>query len=93
MRSTLRGGKPPFANTKTVTDYSVPVPAEPGFGELPTSDVLKYFLSDGSWIAIRPSGTEPKIKIYYSIKGKDHGAAEKKLEEIRSILKATLNLN
>lgn len=93
MMKTLRGGKPPFANTKTVTDYSVPVPAEPGFGELPTSDVLKYFLSDGSWIAIRPSGTELKIKIYYSIKGKDHGVAEKKLEEMRSILKSTLNLN
>lgn len=33
------------------------------------SNVLKYFLEDGSWIAVRPSGTEPKIKIYYCIKG------------------------
>ncbi len=33
------------------------------------SDVLKYFLADGSWIAVRPSGTEPKCKIYYCIKG------------------------
>lgn len=33
------------------------------------SDVLKYFLSDGSWIAIRPSGTEPKCKFYYCVKG------------------------
>ncbi len=33
------------------------------------SDVLKYYLSDGSWIAIRPSGTEPKCKFYYCIKG------------------------
>lgn len=33
------------------------------------SDVLKYFLEDGSWIAVRPSGTEPKCKFYYCIKG------------------------
>lgn len=35
-----------------------------------TSDVLKYYLADGSWIAIRPSGTEPKCKFYYCVKGK-----------------------
>lgn len=35
------------------------------------SDVLKYYLADGSWIAIRPSGTEPKCKFYYCIKSKD----------------------
>ena len=34
-----------------------------------SSDVLKYYLEDGSWIAIRPSGTEPKCKFYYCIKG------------------------
>lgn len=34
------------------------------------SDVLKYYLADGSWIAIRPSGTEPKCKFYYCVKGK-----------------------
>ena len=33
------------------------------------SDVLKYYLEDGSWIAIRPSGTEPKCKFYYCIRG------------------------
>ena len=33
------------------------------------SDVLKYYLADGSWIAIRPSGTEPKCKFYYCVKG------------------------
>ena len=36
---------------------------------LPQADVIKYFLADGSWIAIRPSGTEPKCKIYYCIAG------------------------
>ena len=33
------------------------------------SDVLKYYLEDGSWIAIRPSGTEPKCKFYYCVRG------------------------
>ena len=92
MMKDLRGGKPPFEDTKTVTDYSVPVPAEPGFGGLPTSNVLKYTLEGGSWIAIRPSGTEPKIKIYYSIRDEDRAAAEEKLEKIRGTVKKTLGL-
>jgi phosphoglucomutase len=37
--------------------------------EQPTSDVLKYYLEDGSWFAVRPSGTEPKIKFYCSVQG------------------------
>lgn len=45
--------------------------AEPGFGKLPASDALKYIMADGSWIAVRPSGTEPEIKIYYSIRDAD----------------------
>ncbi|MEA5026945.1 MAG: phospho-sugar mutase [Erysipelotrichaceae bacterium] len=43
---------------------------------LPQADVLKYFLADGCWIAVRPSGTEPKCKIYYCICG--NNAAELK---------------
>lgn len=42
------------------------------------SDVLKYYLADGSWIAIRPSGTEPKCKFYYCVKGKDIADAHEK---------------
>ena len=42
------------------------------------SDVLKYFLEDGSWIAVRPSGTEPKCKFYYCIKGADQKDVEAK---------------
>ncbi len=42
------------------------------------SDVLKYFLADGSWIAVRPSGTEPKCKFYYCVKGTDHADAKAK---------------
>ena len=43
------------------------------------ADVLKYILEDGSWIAIRPSGTEPKCKLYYSIEASTKEAAEAKL--------------
>ena len=92
MMKNLRSGESPFEKTKTVTDYSIPVPAEPGFGELPTSNVLKYTLEGGSWVAIRPSGTEPKIKIYYSIRDEDRAAAERKLEEIRITVKKKLGL-
>lgn len=81
-----------FENTVQVVDYSKPVEAEPGFGTLPTSNVLKYILEDGSWIAIRPSGTEPKIKIYYSIKGDNHEEAEKNLEVIRKTIISRLRL-
>lgn len=36
---------------------------------LPQSNVLKYYLNDGSWFTVRPSGTEPKIKFYFGVKG------------------------
>lgn len=42
------------------------------------SDVLKYYLEDGSWIAVRPSGTEPKCKFYYCIKGENAEDAHEK---------------
>lgn len=53
----------------------------------PKSDVLKYLFDDGSWYAIRPSGTEPKIKIYIYSKGKNRELAEYK---IKCIEKATI---
>lgn len=92
MMTELREFSSPFAGTLSVTDYSKPVNAEEGIGTLPTSNVLRYVLEDGSWIAVRPSGTEPKIKIYYSIKGADQDAAEKKLEEIQNAIQTKLGL-
>lgn len=92
MMMELRASGSPFAGTKSVTDFSSPVAAEEGFGTLPTSNVLKYVLEDGSWIAVRPSGTEPKIKIYYSIKGADKVEAEKKLEETQNTIQTKLGL-
>ncbi|MEE0778535.1 MAG: phospho-sugar mutase, partial [Massilimicrobiota sp.] len=48
--------------------------------DLPKSNVLKYYLEDGSWIAARPSGTEPKCKFYFSIKGATVDDAASKTE-------------
>lgn len=75
-----------------VVDYLKPVNAEEGFGTLPASDVLKYILSDGSWVAIRPSGTEPKLKIYYSIKGKAREDAESKFLSAQNEIRQKLHL-
>jgi phosphoglucomutase len=51
---------------------------------LPKSNVLKYYFDDGSWYAVRPSGTEPKIKFYFSIKADTQGLADEKLEAIKT---------
>ena len=54
--------------------------------DLPKSNVLKYYLEDGSWIAARPSGTEPKIKFYFSIKGKDAKDASDKTDVLQKAM-------
>ena len=53
-----------------------------GIDSLPKSDVLKFILEDNSWIAVRPSGTEPKIKFYYGCNGAERELVDNKLEEI-----------
>lgn len=55
---------------------------------LPGSNVLKFVFNANSWYALRPSGTEPKLKIYYSVTGKSREAAEEKME----ILKKAVNV-
>lgn len=67
----------PFEGTDSVMDYSKPVKAGAGFGTLPTFNVLKYVMENGSWIAVHPSDTESKIKICYSVKSVDRTVAEK----------------
>ena len=55
---------------------------------LPTSNVLYYALEDNSWCCVRPSGTEPKIKLYMGVKGSSNADADKKLEELREAMEA-----
>ena len=52
---------------------------------LPASNVLYYELSDNAWCCVRPSGTEPKIKFYYGVKGTSLQDAEEKLEALREL--------
>ncbi len=59
--------------------------------DIPQSDVVKCCFTDGSWYAIRPSGTEPKIKIYLSFTGKYYKEAEEKLEKVKTVLSAKIN--
>ena len=54
----------------------------------PPSDVLKYTLADGSWIAVRPSGTEPKIKFYIAVVGESNEASQAKIANIEAEINA-----
>ena len=76
-----------FPNITDVKDYST------GIGELPKSNVLKFFLKGGSWIAVRPSGTEPKLKMYYSVRGIDSSTCERSLQNIRTIINGIMGMD
>ncbi len=73
-------GKDLSPDVTQVKDY------EKGIDGLPPSDVLKFWFKDGSWMAIRPSGTEPKIKLYFCIHQDDREKAQKKLDRIRKLV-------
>lgn len=62
-----------------------------GIRDLPKENVLKYIFNVGSWMAVRPSGTEPKIKVYYSIVDPDKSKAKARLEEIRQTISSIIN--
>ncbi|MCR4960800.1 MAG: phospho-sugar mutase [Lachnospiraceae bacterium] len=85
IMANLRNDPPKdFAGDKVVkvTDYTKP--EETG---LPKANVLIYGLKDGATVVVRPSGTEPKIKAYYTTKGKDLAAAQAKKDELASVVK------
>lgn len=73
-----RDGLHIFEGVDRVIDYSK------GVDDLPIENVLKFVWADGSWVAVRPSGTEPKIKIYYSVREENRKQAHKRLEKIRT---------
>lgn len=58
---------------------------------LPKSNVLKYILADDSWFVVRPSGTEPKMKVYLAVKGNSLEDADKKTEEFKAAVMAIVN--
>lgn len=55
--------------------------------DMPPSNVLKYYLEDGTWIAVRPSGTEPKIKFYIGTQGSNAIEAQEKVEQFIQVMK------
>ena len=66
-----------FDGIKEVVDFSG------GIRDLPKENVLKYIWNDGSWLADRPSGTEPKIKFYMGVKGSSIEDAAAKEEALK----------
>ena len=60
--------------------------------DLPKSDVLQFFTESGSKISIRPSGTEPKIKFYFSMKGKLEGGIDESMKALDDKLEAAAKM-
>jgi len=85
MKEMREKGKGLMDGIATVNDYTV------GIDDLPKADVLKFVFEDSSWIAIRPSGTEPKIKVYYSVKGENKADAEKVLKSRQDVINSIIN--
>ena len=65
---------------EAVEDYLL----NPPEGFVP-SNVLRFILADGSFVAVRPSGTEPKCKVYYCVRGEDKADAEAKLASFKEV--------
>ena len=78
-------GKELLPDIKEIADF------KDGIRDLPKENVLKYIFNDGSWMAVRPSGTEPKIKVYYSIVDPDKSKAKARLENIRQTISSIIN--
>lgn len=72
-------------NVKEVKDYSL------GIDNLPKSDVIKYILEDDSWVAIRPSGTEPKLKFYLAVSDNAEDSSSDKLSILKNDIKSILD--
>lgn len=78
-------------------DYKLDTKKDMATGEvtstgLPSSNVLYYDLTDGAWLCVRPSGTEPKIKLYYGVKGESLEDAQAKSEELGSFAQKLLEV-
>ena len=99
IMETLRNNTPKeVGGDKVVSarDYKLDTIKDMASGEvkptgLPSSNVLYYDLNDGAWICVRPSGTEPKIKFYYGIKGSSMEDADAKSEALGAAVMAMVD--
>lgn len=71
------------------TDFSADVKTKLSY---PTSNVIKYYLNDNMWFVLRPSGTEPKLKVYYGVVGSTDQAAEAKLNDLKKEVLSIVDL-
>lgn len=79
-------GEKIFADLSALKDYSK------GIDGLPKENVLLFEFADGSWTAARPSGTEPKLKLYFSVKGENSEVAKARQSAISAKLMETMGL-
>lgn len=80
MKSLRETGNSLFDDLDVLLDYSK------GIDDLPKENVLRFDFKDGSWAAVRPSGTEPKLKMYFSVKGENREQAESRKINIHNKL-------
>lgn len=80
MDSLRQSGGTVLPAVAAVEDYSL------GLYGLPKENVLRFVLEEETWVAVRPSGTEPKLKIYYSVAGKDRNQALARQEQLKKIM-------
>ena len=80
MKAMRESGESLFDDLDVLLDYSK------GIDGLPKENVLRFDFKDGSWAAARPSGTEPKLKLYFSVKGENRESAEKRKNDIQAVL-------
>lgn len=79
-------GEKAFDDLSALKDYSL------GIDGLPKENVLRFDFADGSWAAARPSGTEPKLKLYFSVKGENSDVAKARQAKISSTLMSVMGL-
>lgn len=75
-----------FDGIKEILDFNESI------DDLPKTNMLKYILQDDSWIAVRPSGTESKIKIYWSIKSENEAKAQKRIKQYKEKFETCFSL-
>lgn len=80
MKAMRENGAELFDDLESLLDYSK------GIDDLPKENVLRFNFKDGSWAAARPSGTEPKLKLYFSVKGENKETAAARQQNIRNKL-------